>query len=834
MARASGWTVLSKLTQLVGLLVIVGVLSAGFLLPYIGGAGLAAKAGADKFLNTTCNLTEEPVQQKTTMYANDGKTVIATLFDQNRQVVSLSQIPKTVTEALIATEDRRFYQHHGVDLRGLIRGALKTSGGDTQGASTLTEQYVKQVRYYEATTQAERDAAIEQNVDRKILDAQCAIKIEKENTKNQILEKYLNIAFFGANSYGIQTAAQTYFGVDASHLTVPQAALLVGMVKAPSNYNPYEHPQAARERRDIVIDNMLAQKYISPAQDRVYKATPVKVVPPSLPPRGCAYANPKILNVGFFCDYALSWLENTGGLTDQKINTAGLKIVTTIDPNLQNQGQNNIWTQSGLDPAHSGGYILALPSMKPQTGEVTSMITDLHYGVVKGNAGYSVNPIFTQPFAGAGSTYKYFTALTALKMGVPTTYSLTTPNNQYTTKNCPKDPSGKGYTAHNAGYYRNTLPLSQALPESSNTYFVAMEDELFGCNLQPIVQTALGLGMNALNRKPDGSNQSYAQQVIQGQEATFTLGQEQTSVLEETGAFSALANDGIFCPPVPIKSVTDANNQPVSFKRPGCSRQYDSFTARTLVNIMTNDTHSNYGTAGGQFGGWYGNGGSLVAAKTGTNNSSTIVNGQAVDDGGNSALWFVGITPNLTSAAALINPLEPNKRIANVPGITVNNEGTDTFGATAAKFWLMAYQPTLINQHWDWPTPDSAPGQKLPFLTNSSVENATTQLTSAGYKVKVLPYACGSQVTAGNVAFYGPQQAETGATISLCLSSGVAPVGYTTPPTTTSTPSPTGSQGGGASSGGGTGTGGGGGGAANGGGGGRIGNPVSPPPHHHP
>ncbi len=139
------------------------------------------------------------MQQKTTMYANDGKTVIATLFDQNRQVIPLNQVPKSVTNALIATEDRRFYSHHGVDMRGLLRGALKTTNGDTQGASTLTEQYVKQVRYYEASTDAERAAAIDQNIDRKILDAQCALKIETQNTKAEILQKYLNIAFFGEN-----------------------------------------------------------------------------------------------------------------------------------------------------------------------------------------------------------------------------------------------------------------------------------------------------------------------------------------------------------------------------------------------------------------------------------------------------------------------------------------------------------------------------------------------------------------------------------------------------------------------------------------------------------
>ena len=144
MARASGLTILTKLAKLDGLITIVGVLAAGFLVPNIGSIGLVAKAGADKFLNTKCTLPDESVQQKSTMYASDGKTAIATFFDQNRVVVPLTQIPKTAINALISTEDRRFYDHHGVDMRGLIRGALKTGSGNTQGASTLTEQYVKQ------------------------------------------------------------------------------------------------------------------------------------------------------------------------------------------------------------------------------------------------------------------------------------------------------------------------------------------------------------------------------------------------------------------------------------------------------------------------------------------------------------------------------------------------------------------------------------------------------------------------------------------------------------------------------------------------------------------
>jgi membrane peptidoglycan carboxypeptidase len=788
-ARASGLTILSKLAKLAALIVITGVLAAGLLVPYVGGAGLAAKAGADKFLDTTCVLQEEPLQQRTTLLASDGKTVIATLFDQNRQVVGLSQIPKAVTNALIGTEDRRFYQHHGVDIRGLIRGALHTSSGNTQGASTLTEQYVKQVNYYNAITkgdQAAALAAIDQNINRKISDAQCALQIEKKYKKDQILEKYLNIAFFGENSYGIQTAAQTFFGIPASKLSVPQAALLVGLVKSPSAYDPYQHPEAARTRRNLVIQNMADQNYITAAQATAARAAPIKLAKLTLPARGCAFANSKIANVGFFCDYALSWLKNVGGLTDAKINRGGLRITTTIDMNLQNVAQQAVWSQSGLDPKKSNGYILAMPSIKPDTGAVTTMITDLHYGVKAGDASYSVNPVFTKAYAGSGSTYKYFTALAALKAGVPADFRVTA-GDPYKTTYCPPntDPPG-GY--HNAGGYAATMPLKQALPQSSNTYFVAMEDKFFGCNLAPIVNTATGLGMNYLQEKDpnDSQGRTVAQATIQDQSATFTLGQRSTSALELTGAFSALANDGVFCPPTPIKSITDLSGTPQRYNHPGCSRQFDPYVARTLVNIMTSDTSAsvgNGGTAQSYFGNWYANGGSQVAGKTGTNNSFDQ-NGN--DDGGNSALWFVGITPKLTSAAALVNPGQPGRKISYVPGVTADNTGNDTFGAASSKFWLEAYGPTLQAQPWTWPLAESTPGEPINVPVGQDVGATQAQLTALGFRSTVAKYTCGSDVFAGNVAYYSPKIGIPGngagsTVVTLCPSSGVPTSVYVPP-----------------------------------------------------
>ena len=174
--------------KLFGVIVLCALLAAGLALPYVGGLGLIAGKQADKFLNTKCNLIETPPPQKTVIYAKDGQTQLATLFTFDRELVKLADVPKYLQQALIATEDRRFYSHHGVDMRGLLRSAVSSSGGDTQGGSTLTMQYVKQVRYYQADTDAQREAAISQTLSRKMEDAQCALEIEKKDTKDKIIE----------------------------------------------------------------------------------------------------------------------------------------------------------------------------------------------------------------------------------------------------------------------------------------------------------------------------------------------------------------------------------------------------------------------------------------------------------------------------------------------------------------------------------------------------------------------------------------------------------------------------------------------------------------------
>ena len=742
---------------------MAAILAAG-LMPFVLTTGGAVRSVAARFLDTPCDVRETAPPQASTLLARDGTTVIARLFTQNRTPVHMKDVPRPLVRALVATEDRRFYEHHGVDVRGLMRAALHDlGGGDTQGGSTLTMQYVKEVRYFQARTPAERNAAVASNLSRKLQNAKCALQIERRFTKQQILQKYLDIAFFGENAYGIATAARTYFGVPVSKLDVPQSAMLVGLLQAPSQYDPFLHPSVARQRRNEVLANMVSVGSLTPAAAARYQRAQLTLAskrPPPVP-EGCAHANPRILNAGFFCDYALSWLRNHG-VSEQELDTGGLHIVTTLDAQLQTRGQRAIW-RAGLKP--TSDYILVMPSVDPTNGNVTTMITSRKYGIR--GSGRSSDPLFTAAFAGAGSTYKYFTAAAALTAGAPTSLKLTTNNNRYRTKNC-----NTRYRVHNAGNYPATMPLRDALPQSSNTYFVALEDEFFGCRLGPVVDTAVRLGMNRL-RAPltDNASGSIAKEVVRSEEPTFTLGQEPTASLELTGAFGAAANNGVLCPPAPVLRVTGADGRPVATHRAACHRVLSPYVARTLIGMMRRDTHD--GTAQSYFRNWYGSGGSDVAGKTGTDNNAA--------DNANSALWFVGMTPHLVSSASLVNPESPKQTVHGLPGLPDGFVGQDIFGAYASTYWLDAYGPVLRHD-WSWPSAAALTGRRVPRVIGRSRAGAIHALRAAGFRVDVFPVECGSGRRAGTVAYQAPPVAPAKSTVTICLSSGNRLDVYRPPP----------------------------------------------------
>jgi membrane peptidoglycan carboxypeptidase len=779
------------LVKLIGTLLVAGVLGAGVLLPYVGGVGLAGKHLADQFLNTKCHLVESPPPEKTELYANDGQTLIATIFRQDRQPIPLSQIRKPLQTALIDTEDRRFYQHHGVDLRGLIRSAINTSSGDTQGGSTLTMQYVKQIRYYQAGDNKQKQAAaIAQTLQRKMEDAKCALYIEnvKHESKPQILDNYLNIAFFGENSYGIETAAETYFGKTATQLSLAESAMLVGLLRAPTQYDPFLNPQAARDRRNQVLQNMVTNNNLTQIRANRLKATPISLATtaPPLVKEGCANAAGSITNVGYFCDYAVNWLLSHKVVTQAQLQTGGLKITTTLDANLQDSMQNQLSQKLSTHDNMSA----IMPVVDPHTGNILAMATSKKYG--NGKHGTTTLPIFTSYTAQAASTYKLFPLLAALSTGVSPSWELQTPNPflKYPWHHCSPQSNGNVQNGDANETFRHNESLATATAKSSNTYFTGIADQLFMCILNPITDMADSLGMKSLAQPsgdpgPDGKLTVQDSILKYSSAKRLVLGDIATSPLELTSAYATIANDGVYNSPAPIESIKDSDGKSIAVPRTQAQRVVAPQVARQAVQILTGDTRTEgttIGTSATQFAPWYANHSSDIAGKTGTAPGLDRKTGKSNKNG---ALWFVGMTPNLVATTALIDLDHPSWAASGLPG--VKDAADRAYGAYAAGVWLKTMQPTIRKKTWTWPTADSVPGSTVPDVRGMTLDEAKSELKNNHYKMRQLDAAdllmCTSrQYTNGEVAYYAPQTAPHGATITVCPASGEHQDIWTPPP----------------------------------------------------
>ena len=773
-ARPNPWPTLGKL---VVSLIAAGVLSAGLVLPFIGGLGLVAGHEADKFRNTVCDLQETKPPQRTTLLARDGKTVLATLFKQDRQDITLNDVPTYLQEALVATEDRRFYSHHGVDMRGLLRAALSNSGGgDTQGGSTLTMQYVKQARYYAAGDDVKKqNAAIAQNLNRKIEDAKCALYIEntKHESKQQILTNYLNIAFFGEHAYGIQTAAQTYFHKDAKDLTLGESAMLVGLLRAPSTYDPFVDRAAATTRRNEVIQNLVAVGKLSQSQADAEERKPIQLAsdaPPQVQ-QGCANSSSKVPNIAFFCEYAVDWLENVDKIPDAQLTTGGLRIVTTLDPTIQASAQKRLFKTI---PAKSP-MTAVLPVIDPRTGDVLAMASSKTYGL--STPTQTEQPVFTKPVSGAFSTYKLFPLLSALSIGIGNNWQLESSDSTgtYKAQKCLTSSTTINGDA-NETYSRNET-LESGTRKSSNTFFVALADRLFQCHLGPMVSLAQKLGISSLNQASDAvQGQTFAKEIVANQRAqAFVLGTVPTSPLEMAGAYGAIANGGKFNAPAPILSVTDSSRNALPVNRPQETQVVAPEVAARALEILKGDTDSSEGTASNQFTSWYADGGSDIAGKTGT--------GESNKKNKNGGVWFIGVTPKLVAASALINFDTPGTPSQGLPGMKTG----EAYGDYAAKVWLAALKPSLQHEgSWTLPDPNTIGSLQVPDITGQSVSDARHTLDGYGLKLQLLdPNTYCPSVEAspyGDVGPFGPLRANPGDTVTVCLSLGIKPQVYAPPP----------------------------------------------------
>src|SRR4051812_13898993 len=294
---------------LCGLLAGLVVAAAAF--PAVAMSGLAAKAGSDTFESLPTDIDVLPSPQISYVYASDGKTLLATMYDENRRDVKIDDVAEVMQQAMVAAEDNRFYQHRGVDVKGVARAfvANQNAGGQTeQGASTLTMQYVRQAISYSAKTPQEVVDATDKTPTRKLREMKYAIDLEKKLNKDQILERYLNIASYGHGSYGVFAAAHVYFEKDPKDLTLPEAALIAGLVKAPGTSDPAtpEGRPRALERQKYVLNQMVAMGYIKQQQADEAGKVALNIVGKRTP-EGCESVQQPLLGAGFYCDYLRRW-----------------------------------------------------------------------------------------------------------------------------------------------------------------------------------------------------------------------------------------------------------------------------------------------------------------------------------------------------------------------------------------------------------------------------------------------------------------------------------------------------------------------------------------------
>jgi membrane peptidoglycan carboxypeptidase len=530
--------------------VLAGLLVAGLLFPLIGGTGLAARNSADLINGLPTTLTSKTPAGNSVVLAADGSP-LTHFYTHNRTPVTSDKIAPVMKQALVDIEDSRFYEHNGLDVQGTLRALVTNvaAGSVEEGGSTLTQQLVKQTLLQTAQTPEERQAAVQESVGRKLREARLAMALDKKYSKDEILTRYLNIVYFGEGAYGVQAAAQKYFSVNASDLTLPQAAMLAGLVQSPSGDDPITNPKEAVKRRNEVLKRMNQLGHISAKQMNEVAGQPVQVTPGQAPPNGCIGA----AIAPFFCDYLHSYLTNTLKISQDQLENGGLTIKTTLQPDLQRAADQGVLQHVAMGATFAG----VLDAVQPGTGHVLAMSVNRRYGC--GDPGCtSVNYNVVAQY-GTGSTYKVFTAAAALSAGFGAHYTITAPQ-PYTSK------VYKGYRNNKLGplvifnddpNYKATYDMTSALVASTNTYYVALEDALG--SVAPVVQTAQAMGLHFDNKNTQHSAQSW----IDSNNGTFTLGPEATSPLDLANGYATVAASGTHCEPTPVTAVLDQNGQPL-------------------------------------------------------------------------------------------------------------------------------------------------------------------------------------------------------------------------------------------------------------------------------
>ncbi|MFJ9696180.1 transglycosylase domain-containing protein [Kitasatospora sp. NPDC101183] len=614
--------------------VVSGVLLAGMSLPLIGGVGLTAKRTAESFDDISGDFKTPPLTQATQIFDAKGGQ-IAKVYARDRTILTADQMSPLMRHAQVDIEDARFYEHGAIDLKGILRALGKNaeSGTNSQGASTLTQQYVKNVNVENAGDDKEAVAeAQRKTLGRKIQELKIAIKLDKDLPKDQILTNYLNITYYGNGAYGVQAASQRYFSKDNKDLTVAEAATLAGLVQNPSQYDPKLHPTAAQKRRDTVIDKMLENKHITADQAKEAKAAPLGLRYKE-PQNGCITAKP---GMGFFCDYVRHVVKQDpvfGKTAEERAklwNTGGLNIYTTLDPDKQAAAQSAV---SG-DVKVTDTVSAAATMIEPGTGKILAMAQTRPYGL-DGTKNQTVVNLNVDAAMGGGngfqpgSNFKPIVAAAALEAGLPPTQQYDAPNKlEYPNmKTCEgtwrNDARPKAVVPNESASEKGPYQLKEAMAKSINTYFVQMEKEIGLCAVKQMVNK-FGITTKASGKPLE-------------EVPSIGLGTQEMSPLTMANVYATFAANGTHCTPLALSRITTVDGKDVPIPAAQCDKAFSEDTARAINTILNGVTVDGTGASIKM------DGNRQIAGKTGTSDHKR-------------AAWFSGYTPQLATSVWLGGP----------------------------------------------------------------------------------------------------------------------------------------------------------------------------------
>lgn len=736
--------------------------------PVVGGFGLMSNRASDVVANGSAALVEGEVPQVSTMVDAKGNT-IAWLYSQRRFEVPSEQIANTMKLAIVSIEDKRFAEHNGVDWQGTLTGLSGYLSGnpDTRGGSTIEQQYVKNYQLLVvAQTDAERRAAIETTPARKLREIRMALTLDKTFTKPEILTRYLNLVSFGNGAYGVQDAAQTYFGVNASELNWQQAALLAGMVQSTSALNPYTNPDGALARRNLVLDTMIQNIPQEAEALRAAKEQPLGILPqPNELPRGCIAAGDR----AFFCDYVLEYLARAG-ISKEQVAKGGYLIKTTLDPDVQSSVKSAI---DGIAAPDTSGVASVMSVIRPgkESHPVLAMASNRSYGL-NSDLGETMQP---QPFSlvgnGAGSVFKIFTVAAAMEMGMGINTQLPVPARFEAkglgsggARGCPP----ATWCVQNAGGYRGSMSVTDALATSPNTAFAKLISQI---GVQRAVDMAVKLGLRsyaqpgtARDYDPE-STESLADFVKRQNIGSFTLGPIEVNALELSNVAATLASGGTWCPPNPIAQVVDRTGNDVSVTTETCEQVVPEGLANTLANAMSKDDTGS-GTAAASAGsvGWN----LPMSGKTGT-----------TEDNRSSA--FLGFTNQYAAANYIYDDSSNPSELCSFP-LRQCSSGNLFGGNEPARTWFTAMKPIAeaFGPVGLPPTDpryvDGGPGSQVPSVSGLTEDAARQRLKDSGFQVADQAAYVNSSARSGTVVGTNPSgQTIPGSIITIQLSNGIPP-----------------------------------------------------------